>query len=910
MANMAADKFYMSALEHCNKATVLGNTIAIHMLEYLNNSTTASSENVDQLAHDFLQVCRLIWSIEIGLTRTRMTLPPEMCQELNTKLQITYTDFQALDQWLSKTLQQGRKGGGSSFRRGWRKMFSENETTRMIQAMSRTKEALRLGALVFQWSLGEIKTSDAMGIGYTALSAALEQMDDTSNSLSKKKSVHSFINEIPGEDASRNHLTPPTAGSIRYAMSSSTTIPSSAALPPRADSYIHPLPELRSETSWADLKEMGVSRPSTPSNHTTSSRSIIISPFTAPTDYHSDPRTSNPGDFTGLGIDDDPALEVKPGKIIRLSVNPAKMPRWSPRNMIGGDTPAMRLSLMAAIQERNSKAVEHLLDRGVSTDLTPDHHALREAIAQRDLEIVRLLLLFGADANTPDKHGISPLMAATSESFVEGASILLKYGADPNRAPTQDHDTPFAIAVSKEDSVLTRLFLAYGGNLKQFSMDGETILTKSITKNCNKVLIDAILEYGADANGKTKEGKTPLFSAITAGRVDIVTSLLDHGANPNLPGPKHMLWPATYQPPCLKVLLARGADHKKTPGIMELASSINNIDSVRILLKAGVNPNAKKDGAYTPLCTSIRDDHADIFQLLLANGADPNVPASEYPAFKCVTHYRPQYLEPLVAAGANLSSPKGIIETAVQHNNLEALKWLIQQGVSPNDKAPRSGATPLTTAIRENKPDMVEYLLAHGANPNVRGEDWPICMAVGHPGILRCLLPALSQPRAFKGVMERAVQANQLDSVRQLLAAGVSVEDRNGGVFSPLTTAIRERRKDIVRYLLEEAGADPNAPGEHIPIVKALRRYEEGDTEVLELLLAKGADPNKVYRGHSAIIQTIEMGDAYLLSLMVDRCGVDLDASDDSGRTPVEIAEMRGWDEGRDILLKGRKPVL
>jgi hypothetical protein len=49
----------------------------------------------------------------------------------------------------------------------------------------------------------------------------------------------------------------------------------------------------------------------------------------------------------------------------------------------------------------------------------------------------------------------------------------------------------------------------------------------------------------------------------------------------------------------LQVLLSHGADHKKCPGIMELAASINNIESVRILLKAGVNPDTKKDGTYT-----------------------------------------------------------------------------------------------------------------------------------------------------------------------------------------------------------------------------------------------------------------------------------------------------------------------
>lgn len=149
---------------------------------------------------------------------------------------------------------------------------------------------------------------------------------------------------------------------------------------------------------------------------------------------------------------------------------------------------------------------------------------------------------------------------------------------------------------------------------------------------------------------------------------------------------------------------------------VELAASINNIESVRCLLKAGVDPNAKKDGVYTPLCSSIRDNRADIFQLLLANGADPNVPASEYPAFKCVTHYRPQYLAPLVKAGADLNSPKGILETAVQSNNTEALEWLLNAGVSPNDKVPKTGATALTTAIRENRPELVDLLLSRGAD--------------------------------------------------------------------------------------------------------------------------------------------------------------------------------------------------
>jgi hypothetical protein len=101
---------------------------------------------------------------------------------------------------------------------------------------------------------------------------------------------------------------------------------------------------------------------------------------------------------------------------------------------------------------------------------------------------------------------------------------------------------------------------------------------------------------------------------------------------------------------------------------MELAVSINNIESVRILLKASVNPDIK-DGTYIPLCTATRDDRADLLRLLLSNRADPKVMASEYPTFKCVTHNRLHFLLILVVAGVDLHTPKGILEQAVSSKN-------------------------------------------------------------------------------------------------------------------------------------------------------------------------------------------------------------------------------------------------
>lgn len=104
----------------------------------------------------------------------------------------------------------------------------------------------------------------------------------------------------------------------------------------------------------------------------------------------------------------------------------------------------------------------------------------------------------------------------------------------------------------------------------------------------------------------------------------------------------------------------------------------------------------------------------------------------------------------------------------------------------------------------------------------------------------------------------------------------------------------------------EEANADVNAPGEHLPIVKALRRLHGADFEIVEMLIKHGADPNKIYRGHNAYIQAIENGDADVLKLLVDKCGVDFTAKDDNGMTIIEIATNRGWTEGRQILMSGK----
>ena len=921
-SNMApASKAQIQCLAVCHKSTVFGNRVAVHILEYL---TTASppARDFELLAHEFLDTIAILASIEAGLKDNSQRLPAEMISELDIKFRVAITDFQALDHVVNKLLEI-ELNTKSRIKRGWGKMFGDNDLTRHKSALARTRESLKLSALVFQWSVGSEKIEKEMGIGFTSLAAALSRLDEFEKKVVANNPVVKSVEQSYTAEDTLSPLPVPVDKDFQPGYQRPNP---QQQLPPHHYQQHGGSWQPRSSSNQLMPGDFHIQPPDFRQYSIPPTPTTMHTPSSVGTNEHAHPWSSERGDpfersMHIVSIDDAHShtgtvesdsllnelagMEIDPNKVIRLVAEPSTMQHWQPRTPSGPDAGNMRAALISAIRSRNHQLMEQMLDRGVPANTGPDMPALKEAILAHDAESVRLLLLFGADPNDPDRNGLTPLFVAVEQSFLAGATFLLKYGADPNLAAGPDLESPLALATISNMVGLTHLLLIYNGDVNQMTSNGNTILISAIKKRTPKKFIDLLLKYGALPNAKSREGKTALFEAIQLGRADLVQSLLNNGADANLPGPKHMLWPSTFQAPCLKLLLDAGADAKKCPGIMELATSLNNIESVRILLKAGVNPNAKKDGVYTPLCTAIRDDRTDLFELLLSNKADPNTPASEYPAFKCLTHHRVHFLPALVAAGADLHSPKGIVETAVKSNSIEGLNWLLDHGLSPNEKNPK-GHSPLSTAIAEDHIEMVDLLLHRGADPNMRGQDWPVCLAVKNPPILSRILAQLPEPRAFKGVMEMAVSANQLESVKLLIAAGVSVEDKNGGVFSPLTTALRENHRHIVKYLLTEAGADVNSPGEHLPVVKALRRFHGEDTEMLELLLDHGADPNLVYRGWNGMMQAVENGDEDVLRLIVKRHIVDLQVKDELGRNVVKIAESRGWSEAVNIIMDGR----
>ncbi|KAK1994707.1 hypothetical protein LX36DRAFT_726779, partial [Colletotrichum falcatum] len=179
-----------SVLDLCTRATLLGNHISVRMLEFL-TGVKHQPHGFRALANDFLEICRILWSIEAGLTeasRADHDFPAEMIKELELKFRQTNNDFQHLDHMMFEFLEYERKGTVGKFQRGWRMMFVDKEVNKMRDSIRKAKEALRMSALVFQWSMGDAKTDLAAGEGYAGLAAELDRMGGRNTTVQMARS--------------------------------------------------------------------------------------------------------------------------------------------------------------------------------------------------------------------------------------------------------------------------------------------------------------------------------------------------------------------------------------------------------------------------------------------------------------------------------------------------------------------------------------------------------------------------------------------------------------------------------------------------------------------------------------------------------------------------------------------------
>jgi ankyrin repeat protein len=159
-----------------------------------------------------------------------------------------------------------------------------------------------------------------------------------------------------------------------------------------------------------------------------------------------------------------------------------------------------------------------------ATDGTP----LLLAVQSRSVKTVQILLSHGAGVNAVGKDGRSPLGAAVSEQETEIVELLLDHQADPNlgSGPPLVHGMPPYVSDIKIVSAL----LSHGAN-PNVKNDRMTLLQEGASAG-NRAAVELLLKFKADVDA-VGYGASPLAIAVTRRDPEMVEMLLANHANPN-----------------------------------------------------------------------------------------------------------------------------------------------------------------------------------------------------------------------------------------------------------------------------------------------------------------------------------------------------------------------------------------
>ena len=415
--------------------------------------------------------------------------------------------------------------------------------------------------------------------------------------------------------------------------------------------------------------------------------------------------------------------------------------------------------LVTAMKDRDLTAVRNFIAEGVGVN-TQDAEtatALHWAAHWNDHEAVRLLLTAGADPNVSNRFGVTPLHEAAIVRNADMIAAMLEAGADAN-ASFGEGESVLMTAARTGDVAAVEIILAHGGDATATeNWHGQTALMWSALEDHADVA-QLLIEYGADVNRTSTEhdwidilysagnvpktrdlgGLTPLHFATRHGAAKVVDVLIAAGANTAAEEPMYGLTP--LQTAVVNGHYSLAADLIRTHGVDVDDGSLYLAIDTRHLGFYAQRPNPPDlDGGVSNL---------DVITLLLARGADPDLPYA-----------------------------KGIPERTVAG----------EINVAP-------GSTPLDRAATDNDLTVIQALLGNGANAAVVAEDGttPLMLLTGYTR------------KAFGGPPKISDDPVRMQTIKLLLEAGA---DTNATQAESGNTAVHyaamQGANDVIALLTE-----------------------------------------------------------------------------------------------------------
>ena len=141
------------------------------------------------------------------------------------------------------------------------------------------------------------------------------------------------------------------------------------------------------------------------------------------------------------------------------------------------------------------------------------------------------------------------------------------------------------------------------------------------------------------------------------------------------------------------------------------AINLRRIETVKILLVAGADPNLCQDIYATPLELATSIGNIEVIKLLLKAGANPNLCSYSSALKRAIRIERIDIIKILIDAGADLNHKNESLIYAANNGKFEIVKFLVDTGVVYINVKNSDGETALDKARYSGYQEIVDYLL-------------------------------------------------------------------------------------------------------------------------------------------------------------------------------------------------------
>lgn len=358
----------------------------------------------------------------------------------------------------------------------------------------------------------------------------------------------------------------------------------------------------------------------------------------------------------------------------------------------------LRPLLMEAVSQKRVPALQLLLSMGADVNIlsSDGDSALRIAVHNGSHDIVNILLKAGAGTHDLSRGGqtVNLIDLATKKGHADIAEMLNKAGA-PRQAADHlcaDSSLEMLTAARRNRVDISKELIRQGRNMNMTREDRSSPFALACRRGSSKAAI-TLINAGLDLNLQTRYNPLPLFCAAGEYLIEVVEVLLQKGANINQ-------LDFRGQTALLFMLI--------DVSVWDQTSYAQGTCMAKKLTLAGINVNVMSKSRYTALGIACWGGLTRIVKILLEAGADISIPSvgpydlSELSRSKKMSQYLPLELaaraghehivQLLLAKGANWRSLKH--EKAIATSHAVLVKHWFADDDDGDEETPFSGWAP------------------------------------------------------------------------------------------------------------------------------------------------------------------------------------------------------------------------